>query len=152
MSIAKNIRLYRERAGMYQSALGEYLGVSAQAVSKWELGKAEPDTKCIEKMCKLFGITADKQNGVASSCRFGGGLHQGRVKARNSRLVILLGACKTGQIRCLGHHDDVHALIALGKQRKLLLKIGVYLGIIGGIGGLNDTNLHFKSLCLALRA
>lgn len=60
MSFAKNIRLYRERAGMYQSALGEYLGVSAQAVSKWELGKAEPDKKCIEKMCKLFGVTADK--------------------------------------------------------------------------------------------
>ena len=66
MSIAKNIRLYRERAGMYQSALGEYLGVSAQAVSKWELGKAEPDTKCIEKMCKLFGITADKLMDIES--------------------------------------------------------------------------------------
>ena len=59
MSLADNIRYYRKREGMFQSTLGEYLGVSAQAVSKWELGKAEPDKECIEKMCKLFQITSD---------------------------------------------------------------------------------------------
>ena len=58
--MAANIRRYRELADMYQSDLGKALGVSAQAVSKWELGKAEPDGECILKMCKIFGITADE--------------------------------------------------------------------------------------------
>lgn len=60
MSMAENIRYYREKAGLYQTELGKKLGVSAQAVSKWELGKAEPDKTSIEKMCRLFGVTADR--------------------------------------------------------------------------------------------
>ena len=42
MGLAENIRYYREKNNMLQSELGRYLSVSAQAVSKWELGKAEP--------------------------------------------------------------------------------------------------------------
>jgi transcriptional regulator with XRE-family HTH domain len=70
MSLAENIRFHRERVGMYQSELGKALGVSAQAISKWELGKAEPDQESILKMCELFGISADQllgrgqENGV----------------------------------------------------------------------------------------
>ena len=59
MDLKTSIRFYRERANMYQADLGRALGVSAQAVSKWELGKSEPDRDCILKMCALFGITAD---------------------------------------------------------------------------------------------
>lgn len=60
MKLADNIRYYREKADMYQSDLGKALGVSAQAVSKWELGKSEPDWKSLTKMCQLFGITSDQ--------------------------------------------------------------------------------------------
>ena len=59
MRMPDNIRYYREQAGMYQSDLGKALGVSAQAVSKWELAKAEPDRDSIEKMCGLFKVSAD---------------------------------------------------------------------------------------------
>ena len=65
MSLAENIRFHRERVGMYQSELGKALGVSAQAISKWELGKAEPDQESILKMCELFGISADQLLGRA---------------------------------------------------------------------------------------
>lgn len=67
MSIATNIRRYREQANMYQSDLGKALGVSAQAVSKWELGKAEPDSDSIMKMCQLFGVTADQLLGIGAT-------------------------------------------------------------------------------------
>ena len=70
MNIAENIRKYREQAGMLQSELGKHLGVSAQAVSKWELGKAEPDCTCILKMCSLFGISADDLLGAEVSRQF----------------------------------------------------------------------------------
>lgn len=59
MNLPESIRYFRERAGMYQSDLGRFLGVSAQAVSKWELGKAEPDSTCIIKMCQLFECSAN---------------------------------------------------------------------------------------------
>ena len=59
MSMGYNIRHYRERAKLYQSDLGKALGVSAQAVSKWELGKAEPDLDSLIKMCELFDVSAD---------------------------------------------------------------------------------------------
>ena len=64
MGLAENIRFFREMRNMYQSDLGQILGVSAQAVSKWELGKAEPDQDCIVKMCRLFGITSDQLFGL----------------------------------------------------------------------------------------
>ena len=64
MKMSDNIRHYRDKAGMLQSELGKKLGVSAQAVSKWELGKAEPDRDCIAKMCSLFGISANELMGI----------------------------------------------------------------------------------------
>lgn len=64
MALSDNIRLYRERAGMYQSELGRILGVSAQAVSKWEVGKSEPDQASILKMCQIFECTANQLFGL----------------------------------------------------------------------------------------
>lgn len=64
MALSENIRFFRERAKMYQSDLGRILGVSAQAVSKWEVGKAEPDQESILKMCQLFECTANQLFGM----------------------------------------------------------------------------------------
>lgn len=64
MGLAENIRYYREKNNMLQSELGRYLSVSAQAVSKWELGKAEPDQNCIVKMCILFDVSSDQLFGL----------------------------------------------------------------------------------------
>ncbi len=43
MAINKNIRMFRLKNHLSQEALGELLGVSAQAVSKWEQGITSPD-------------------------------------------------------------------------------------------------------------
>jgi transcriptional regulator with XRE-family HTH domain len=67
MNMAGSIRYYRKRAGMYQSDLGKALGISAQAVSKWELGKSEPDQKCIEQMCQMFGVSANQLMGIQTN-------------------------------------------------------------------------------------
>lgn len=60
MALSDNIRYYRELANIYQSELGQDLGVSAQAVSKWETGKAEPNIDSLRSMCEIFHITADE--------------------------------------------------------------------------------------------
>lgn len=64
MNMADSIRHYRTKSGLRQLDLGQKLGVSAQAVSKWELGKAEPDSETIQKLCQLFGINSDMLLGI----------------------------------------------------------------------------------------
>ena len=44
---------------MSQEQLGEALGVSRQAVSKWESGQTKPDLDTVSKMCELFHLSAD---------------------------------------------------------------------------------------------
>lgn len=41
------------------------LNVSAQAVSKWENGQAEPDASTIRKLCEIFKISTDELLGIA---------------------------------------------------------------------------------------
>ena len=50
----------RIQAGLSQSQLGERLGVSNKAVSKWENGRSKPTTECIRKIAALFGISVEK--------------------------------------------------------------------------------------------
>jgi transcriptional regulator with XRE-family HTH domain len=92
MKISENIRYYRERAGMYQSDLGKYLGVSAQAVSKWELGKAEPDSTSIIKMCVLFGISSDELLGREPK-------EDPSVQAIKEQLINLLATLSPDQVQ-----------------------------------------------------
>ena len=49
----------RKAAGLTQEALGEKLGVSRQAVSKWESGQAMPDLDTVAKLCLALGFSAD---------------------------------------------------------------------------------------------
>jgi DNA-binding XRE family transcriptional regulator/desulfoferrodoxin (superoxide reductase-like protein) len=51
------IRELREKNGMTQSALADRIGVSAQAVSKWENGRGLPDIALIEPLAKALGIS-----------------------------------------------------------------------------------------------
>lgn len=66
MKLAQTIRLgdniarHRRQTGLTQDALGEKLGVSAQAVSKWERQIACPDVYLIPDIARLFGITIDE--------------------------------------------------------------------------------------------
>ncbi|MBR4896735.1 MAG: helix-turn-helix domain-containing protein, partial [Clostridia bacterium] len=44
--------------------LADYLGVSSQAVSKWEVGQASPDLALIAPLCRVLGCTADELLGI----------------------------------------------------------------------------------------
>lgn len=59
MELYERISLARKKAGLSQEQLGEKLGVSRQAVSKWESGQTNPDVAYITEMCRLFGVSAD---------------------------------------------------------------------------------------------
>lgn len=49
----------RKAAGLTQEQLGELVGVTRQAVSKWESGQTVPDTLVIASICRVLHVSAD---------------------------------------------------------------------------------------------
>ena len=60
MSIAKRISEIRKQSGISQEKLAELVGVSRQAVTKWESGKANPDTENLLRLAEIFGVSVDE--------------------------------------------------------------------------------------------
>ncbi|MBE6699694.1 MAG: helix-turn-helix transcriptional regulator [Ruminococcaceae bacterium] len=60
MSIGKNIASFRKAKGWTQAELGELIGVSNQAVSKWELGTTAPDVMLLPALADAFGCYIDE--------------------------------------------------------------------------------------------
>lgn len=63
-TLGKRIVAHRKKLGLTQDALAEQLGVTAQAVSKWENDLSCPDIAMLPKLAGLFGITVDALLGV----------------------------------------------------------------------------------------
>ena len=59
MNLAGKILYCRKKAGLSQEALAEKLGVSRQAVSKWETGEAVPELSKLVLLAKAFDVTTD---------------------------------------------------------------------------------------------
>jgi len=59
VNISEKVLSLRKAHNLTQEALGEAVGVSPQAVSKWEKGDSLPDVSVIPDICRTFGISAD---------------------------------------------------------------------------------------------
>lgn len=59
-SLGEVLKEHRVRCKMTQEFVAESLGVSRQAVSKWETGIADPSTSNLLALAKLFGISAEE--------------------------------------------------------------------------------------------
>ena len=55
----ERIALVRKAAGLTQEQLGALLGVTRQAVSKWESGQTVPDAVMIARLCEALHVSAD---------------------------------------------------------------------------------------------
>ncbi|MGN1050762.1 MAG: helix-turn-helix domain-containing protein, partial [Acutalibacteraceae bacterium] len=51
---------YRKKSGLSQEELAEKVGVSRQAVSKWERAEASPDTDNLILLAQIYGVTVDE--------------------------------------------------------------------------------------------
>ncbi|HPP72363.1 MAG: helix-turn-helix domain-containing protein [Limnochordia bacterium] len=56
-NIADNLRYLRSRSGLTQEQVAEYIGVSRQAVAKWERGESLPDILNCEALADLFEVS-----------------------------------------------------------------------------------------------
>lgn len=60
MTLNEKIQYYRKQKKMSQEELAAVVGVSRQAVSKWELGDATPEVDKLVALARAFGVTTDE--------------------------------------------------------------------------------------------
>ena len=59
MALGERIKACRQSAGMSQEKVAELVGVSRQAVTKWEVNQSAPNTENLFKLAEIFGVTVD---------------------------------------------------------------------------------------------
>ena len=64
IAIGSNIKKYRKKRKITQEQFAEVLGVSDQAVSRWENGTTYPDIELLPTIALYFGVTLDELMGM----------------------------------------------------------------------------------------
>lgn len=59
-SLSESLKYWRAKRGLTQEALAESLGVSRQAVAKWETGLGTPDVPHLLSLCEALRVSADR--------------------------------------------------------------------------------------------
>ena len=59
-SLGQALKEHRTACKMTQEFVAEHLGVSRQAVSKWESGASDPSTSNLLALAKLYGVSAEE--------------------------------------------------------------------------------------------
>lgn len=57
--MGERIGILRQEKGMTQSVLAERLGITPQAISKWERGLSFPDLSRLEELAKMLEVSVD---------------------------------------------------------------------------------------------
>ena len=60
MTIGKRIALLRREKNLTQEELAQHMGVSPQAVSKWENDQTCPDISALPKLARFLGVSVDE--------------------------------------------------------------------------------------------
>jgi transcriptional regulator with XRE-family HTH domain len=136
-TLGARIMEYRKTKGITQDQLAEYMGVTSQAVSKWENDLSCPDITLLPSLANYFNITIDEL-----------------LRGKNSQVA---------QVVAEGQRKDFDKLIlkisvnsAQGDIVKVnlplsLIKVGLDIGMqlpqVSGIESLK--NLDFKAILLA---
>jgi len=64
ITINTNLKKLRQAKGITQEDLAEYVGISFQAISKWERGEAFPDITLLPKIAAYYNVSVDDLLGV----------------------------------------------------------------------------------------
>lgn len=59
-SLGETLKAHRTSRGFTQEYVAEALGVSRQAVSKWENGTSDPSTANLMALARLYGLSVDE--------------------------------------------------------------------------------------------
>lgn len=142
--MAENIKEYRNKKGLSQYEFAESLGVSPQAVSKWECGQSCPSIENLCAISELLDVSIDELIGESRNReRMMIGIDGGGTKtefvlfSENGRILnrIILGDCNPNTV------GVENAIDVLKSGIDTLLKIeGKVCGIFLGAAGLDSGN------------
>ena len=108
------LKIYRKKSGLTQEEVAEKLGVSRQAVAKWERGESQPDIESCIALADIFGTTLDLLVRDMETSSSKDGKHVfGIVKVNDKGQLTLPAACR----RVFGI-DPGDSILVLGDEEK----------------------------------
>ncbi len=127
IDLGSNIRELRRRDKRTQEMLAEALGVTPQAVSRWEAGGGYPDMNLMPSLANYFGVTMDELFG------YEGNREQriGEKVAKIQELLSLNNGIDVNIDRCIALARD--AMIEYPGEKKLILCLAQVLYKAGGV-------------------
>ena len=102
MTFAQKLKEMRTRAGMSQEKLAERVGVSRQAITKWETDKGAPEMENLLALSDLFGVSVDELLGRESRRPTAGYLYESVTEydvADPKRYDVKLGGARRLTVR-----------------------------------------------------
>ena len=116
--LGRRIKACRQAAGISQEKVAELVGVSRQAVTKWETGQSAPSTENLFKLAEIFGTTVDliltdgaEDEGAAESADTAESRRPKKLDLRRNLQTVLLIAgvyaayYLVGRVLCV-HYED----------------------------------------------
>lgn len=119
-----NLKVYRKQCGYTQEEVAEKLGVSRQAVAKWERGDTVPDIEMCIALSDLYGTTVDALVRMTTADDAEGNKHIfGVVKVNDKGQITLPKKCREvfgitqgNSLLILGDEAKGIAIINLGSE------------------------------------
>ena len=102
LNLGYNIREFRRRNKITQETVADALGVTSQAVSRWEAGGSYPDMNLIPSIANFFGVTIDELFGYHNE--------------RESRIDALVSHIQTMKWKNNGRDMNLDETIALARN------------------------------------
>lgn len=135
-TIGKRIQALRKEQGLTQKQLAELVGVTPQAVSKWETDESCPDISILSSLANVLGVSTDELLGAETK--------QKDIPVREAEIVSPEEEEKEG-------HGEFHFEFHAGKVAGILfglflLSAGVLLFLTKQIGWFADNDIGFWSL------
>jgi transcriptional regulator with XRE-family HTH domain len=132
MNLGTQIAQLRKATGITQEQLAQKLGVTNQAVSKWELGQSCPDISLLPAMADFFGVTIDRllRGEPEETVRIV------PVEERKDISQMLL------RIRVLSHEGDKVKVNLPAPLLQMALEIGMAMPQINGQEAMKNVDLN----------
>lgn len=150
-TLGDRIKYHRKRLGMTQEQLAERMGVSAQAVSKWENNLSCPDISVLPDLADVFGVSVDELlgKGAAREAEIvepenekeeSGYRWSWKYEAKRGGILFALWILTVGALLLLGKFIPA---MDISWWTVVWTTALVYIGISGLIG-------HFSLFCLVM--
>jgi len=132
MNISERIQVLRKAKGMSQEDLADKIGVSRQAISKWESGQSSPDIENVILLSDIFQVTTDYLlKGIESK--------DNDVKKIDARIFSVVGTLVNfiGILTAITvwMEERVYYAVIIGF---ILLAFGTLLHLVGQLKGNNN--------------